>query len=82
MKKIILIVIVVLSLVFLVSCGGEKTVSADLPKLISDIEAGVELPAGMEDISANDLQRLYNISSSEYSQFAGKITSIDRKSVV
>ncbi|WP_018211142.1 DUF4358 domain-containing protein [Desulfitobacterium hafniense] len=77
MKKIVMCTLVLLLTgMFLGGCATKETAEADLAQIVGDIEAQQLLPEGMEDLNAADLEKLYNIKSSEYSQFAGKINNV------
>lgn len=75
MKKIA----VYLSLIFVATafngCGG-KPADVNLARLMDKITERQVLSDGMDDINADSLERLYNITSAEYSQFTGKFNSV------
>lgn len=75
-KHIVLFAILVALTVITLACAPKEAVTVDLLEMMAHIEEEITLPEGMEDITAKDLERLYNITSSEYSQFVGKFSNI------
>lgn len=76
MRKLVVIPLVLLLVFMLLACGKKEQEPVDLTQMMSEIEAEITLPDSMENVTAGDLQRLYDIDSSLYIQFAGKITTV------
>ncbi|MFZ7103438.1 MAG: DUF4358 domain-containing protein [Peptococcaceae bacterium] len=76
MKKKIMVFTVLMAMLFLFTACGQKNVQANLLDTLATMEEKLTLPDGLQDITASDLERLYGISSEQYVQFAGKISTV------